>query len=138
MQDMLPRLEEAYRIWHESRGARRDVWADLLDDLVSFRTVGQPKRGFSFAQARQSREEVVNYLTRLTGDWEMIHFLPKSLVRQDNRIAMFGTAKWTHRSTGKSCEVLVGHMWRFREDKAVEVIEIFDSARVLAAMIPDP
>lgn len=130
-------LEAAYRIWSESGGRRSELWDDLLSEQVNFRTVGQPKRGFSFAYARQTKREVVNYLTRLTEDWDMVYFRPERFLADGPRVAMMGMASWRNRATGRICEVLVAHFWRFRDGRAVEIVEVFDSFRVMEAMTPE-
>ncbi len=134
MHDVLNKLQDAYRAWNDSKGADRDCWAALLDDHLNFRTVSQPRRGLALSAARQSREQVMDYLLTLTTDWEMNHFTVKTMLNDGEKIAVHGVASWRNRKSGRDAEVLYAHLWRFRNGKAIEVVEVFDSARIFEAM----
>jgi uncharacterized protein len=137
MQVPMDQLEAAYQAWHDSKGTNQDVWQELCSERVQLRSVGNEGGGLSFARARHSRDEFVHYLTGITAEWDMVYYMPKTFVKERNRVAMFGVSKWTNKATGKSCEVMVSHLWRFRDGKAIELIELFDSARAQAAATPD-
>lgn len=129
----LAALKQAYRKWNDEKGRRGDMWLDLLDDRVRFRSVGQAQPGLSFARDRNSREEVVGYLQGLTGEWEMVHWTPEQFVCEDDRIAMFGVCAWTNRKSGKIAEVRVAHLWQFKDSKIVALNEIYDTGAAAAA-----
>jgi ketosteroid isomerase-like protein len=76
-------------------------------------------------------------MSAILDEWDMVYYLPKTFDRERNRVAMFGTCKWTNKATGKACEVMVAHLSRFRNGKAIEPVELFDSARAVAAATPD-
>lgn len=130
-------LEAAYQAWHDSKGTDQVVWLALCSDRVQVRSVSHAGSGLSFAKARHSRDEFVQYLTGITTEWDMVFYLPQTFVREGNRVAMFGISKWTNKATGKSCEIMVSHLWRFRDGKAIELVELFDSARAVEAATPD-
>jgi ketosteroid isomerase-like protein len=63
----------------------------------------------------------------------MVHWTPETFVGDGDQIAMFGRCGWRHQTTNKVADIAIAHLWTFKEGKAVEVKEIFDSARVVAA-----
>ena len=126
----LSQLQNAYHIWHETKGSSGKPWLDLMDDEVCIYSMGEEAPGLSFAKDRQSKEEVVEYLTGLLVDWTMVHWTPEIFVSEGDRIAMFGHTAWTNKATGKTAETRIAHLWKFRDGKIVEFTEVFDSARV--------
>jgi ketosteroid isomerase-like protein len=50
---------------------------------------------------------------------------------------MQGVCSWTHKGTGKTCETPKVDIWRFRDGKAIEFYELFDTAAAFAAATPD-
>jgi ketosteroid isomerase-like protein len=133
----MEQLEAAYQAWHDSKGQSRDAWLALASERIQLRSVNQEGGGLSFARARHSRDDFLDYMTSLNAEWEMVYFSPKTFVRERNRVAMFGTSKWINKATRRPCEVMMAHLWRFRDGKAIELVEVFDSARAVTAATPD-
>ncbi|HUT51419.1 MAG TPA: nuclear transport factor 2 family protein [Alphaproteobacteria bacterium] len=129
----LSRLQNAYHVWHDTKGASASTWLDLMSDEVGIFSMGEEAAGLSFAKDRQNKHEVVEYLTGLLADWTMVHWTPEIYVREGDRIAMFGHTAWTNKATGKTAETRIAHLWQFDDGKIVEFTEVFDSARVVAA-----
>lgn len=132
----LDRLKTAYRTWADSKGASSEVWLDLMSDDVRMRSMGGSSPQIAFAEERRSKQEAVAYFAGLARDWSMVHWTPEVFVSEGDRIAVFSTCAWTHKSTGKTAEVAISHLWQFKNGKAVEVRELFDSARAIAAATP--
>jgi ketosteroid isomerase-like protein len=132
----IERLKAAYKAWHETKGEDASVWLDLMDDDFRLMSIGEETRGLAFAKERNSREEAVRYLAGLLEEWRLVHWTPETFVREGDRIAMFGRCAWVNRATGKSAECRIAHLWTFRDGKAIELTEIFDSARAAAAATP--
>ena len=126
-------LTAAYRAWHESKGADRDCWLNLMGDEVSIHSMGGDGAGLDFAKDCHSKAEAVDFMATIPKDWQMIHWTPNVFVEDGDRIAMFGRCGWTCRKTVRDAEVDIAHLWRFADGKIVDLIEIFDSARVVAA-----
>ncbi len=135
--DLLDRLEAAYQNWHDSKGADPNVWIDLIGEQMSLRSVGHESGGLSFAKSRRSKAEMLEYLASLHRDWQMEYWFPKTFVRDMSQVAVFGQCKFVFRGTGKAAEVMSVHFWRFRDGKAVELVEVFDTARAVLATKPD-
>lgn len=129
----LARLKSAYAVWNEFKGARTDAWLDLVSDDFNLLSIGEPHGPLAFGMPRRSKAEVVAYFASILADWTMVHWTPETYTCEGDRIAMFGRCAWTYKKTGKTVEVRSAHQWTFRDGKAVELIEIFDSARAAAA-----
>ena len=134
MSDHTPRekLENAYAAWHASKGKSQDTWLELMADDVCLHSSGGEGTGLDFARDCRSRSDVVGYFTSLLREWEMIHWTPDSFVDKGDVVAMFGRCKWRSRASGEPVEVDIAHLWRFADGKAVELLEVFDSAKVVA------
>jgi len=132
----LTALKAAYDVWHQSKGQRTDAWLALVADNMRIQSVGPEQPALAFAAPRRSKQEVVAYLAAITHEWQMVHYTPESYVCEGDRIAMFGRCAWTHKQTGKTAEVRVAQQWTFQNGLAVDLIEIFDSARAVAAATP--
>ena len=129
----LARLKEAYRVWNDARGENKDCWLDLMGDEVCIRSVGEQGPGLDFAGECHSKKGAVDYFSAILNDWEMIHWTPHTFLEEGGRIAMFGRCAWTCRKTGADAEVDIAHLWRFEDGKIVDLVEVFDSAKVVAA-----
>lgn len=131
--DDLERLKAAYKAWNDTKGGSSDVWLALLADSFSLRSMGHSSPGLTFAKERVSRQEALEYLTQLLSDWSLVYWIPETFVREGDQIAVFGRTAWINHATGKSAEMRVAHLWRFHNGNAIELNEIFDSARMVAA-----
>lgn len=132
----LDRLKHAYKSWHESKGTVSKPWFDLLADQVELQSMGNESKALAFGAPRRSKEEVVQYFEGLASNWSMLHWSPHTYVTEGDTIAVFSRCAWTSKETGKSVETPTAHLWRFEDGKVTSMIEIFDSARVLAAATP--
>jgi ketosteroid isomerase-like protein len=130
------RLKAAYKAWHDTKGEDASVWLGLMEDDFRLVSMGQEAQGLAFAKERNSRQEAVGYLTGLLKEWRMVHWTPETFVCEGDRIAMFGRCAWANRATGKSAACRIAHLWTFRNGKAIELTEVFDSARAAAAATP--
>lgn len=129
----LQRLKECYRAWDASKGTNTGCWFDIFADNIHFRSLGQDAVALAFAGERKSKSEAAGYFSGLAAHWTMIHWTPHTFVTEGDRVAVFGTCAWTSKETGKSVETPIANLWEFENGKAVSFIEIFDSARALAA-----
>lgn len=126
------KLREAYRIWGESRGGDARPWLALVSDDFVFRSVGEePALGFSGVHSGAS--QLTRYFDAILADWRMEFYQVDALFGDEDQVAMFGTCGWTHRKTGATVTTPIANLWRFRDGKAYECVEIFDSARAVAA-----
>jgi hypothetical protein len=90
----------------------------------------------AFARSYSNRDALRGYFDGLLGEWEMIHYTASEFVAQDDKVFMRGSTAWRNKRTGRSVETPKVDFWRFRDGKAVEYYEYFDTARVVAAATP--
>lgn len=132
----LASLKAAYAAWNDRKGYSVDVWRELMGEpfylgSVSSETVAD----LGFAKERHTKAEAIKYLTGIFDHWEMVHYTPQHYVGDDERIAMFGMCAYRNKRTGKVAECRIACLWRFENGKAVELIDVFDSAVAAAAAV---
>ena len=126
-------LERGYKAWHDSKGGSIDTWLPMFADATRFWSMAEGAHTLAFTQERKSRDEVRHYLTALTAEWSMIHFTIERYVAQEDAVAVFCSTAWRNKRTGKVAETQKVDFWRFKDGKAVEFREYYDTAKLLAA-----
>ena len=126
-------LKDAYARWHDSKGASVDHWMSFIADDVQFGSLARGAPEMAFARDYSNREALRGYFNGLLSQWEMVHFTVDEFVAERDAVFMRGSCAWRHKVTGKVCETPKADFWRFRDGKAVEVYEYYDTARALAA-----
>jgi uncharacterized protein len=130
-------LEKAYARWHETRGGSVDDWMALIDDNFQFGSLAQSAPQMAFATSYNSRTALKNYFDGLRAEWEMIHYTMNEFIAEGEVVVVRGNVAWRNRRTGKEVETPKIDFWRFRDGKAVEFYEYFDTARAFAAASND-
>ena len=128
----LAMLQAAYKAWHETKGDSA-AWNMVFDDNIVLHSMGDDVQALAFAKDGSARDHMLKYFAGLAKDWTMIHWTPETFVCEGDRIAMFGRCAWTNKATGKVADVRTAHLWTFANGKAIELTELFDSARAVAA-----
>ena len=126
-------LRSAYASWSETKGKSVDRWLSILADDIRFGPLIQGAPAMHYMQAASTRDAVRGYFEGLLGEWGMIHFTVDEFVAQGDAMFMRGSCAWRHKRTGKSVDTPKVDFWRFKDRKAVEFYEYFDTARALAA-----
>lgn len=133
----LARLKAAYAAWSERGPNALPVWRDLLaDDFVISSVDGRTARAVEFAVERGSRDAALAYLWGIFDQWDMGHYTPETFVCEGDRIAVFASCAFRNKETGKVAEFRIANLWRFRDGRAVELVEVFDTAPALKAAKP--
>lgn len=133
----IDRLKNAYQTWGDSKGARTDVWMDIVNDDFVLESVAEKPAGLEFAGNRTGPASIAGYFERLAEAWHMESYTIETIFGDGDRIAMFGRCTWTFKATGKTVTTPIAHLWHFRDGKAQSCLEIFDSATAAEAVIPD-
>jgi ketosteroid isomerase-like protein len=126
-------LKEAYRQWHETKGKSVDRFFAFLDEDISFGSIPRGAAPLEFARQYNGKTELRDYFDALRKDWEMIHYRIDEYVAQGDAVVARGSCAWTNRKTGRLVETPKVDFWRFRNGKAVEFYEYFDTAKVALA-----
>jgi ketosteroid isomerase-like protein len=136
--ELMNKLRAAYKEWHDTRGKSAATWIALMDDNIQMRSVADGAPGMEFSKSRKGKHAADDYFSALAADWEMIHHSPQEFLVDGDRVAVFGTCAFRNRKTGKVAETHVANLWRFKDGKAVEYFELYDTAKAFAAATPDP
>ena len=133
----IDRLKAAYQTWADSKGARTDVWTDIVGDDFHLQSMSEQQTALEVTDIRAGPKSLAGYFDVLAKSWTMQFYEVDALFGEGDQIAMFGRCSWTSKQTGKTATTAIAHLWRFRDGKAVSCIEIFDSAKAVEASIPD-
>jgi ketosteroid isomerase-like protein len=126
-------LREAYGRWHDSKGGSVDHWMTFVADDIKFGSLARGMPEMAFARAYNNREALGGYFKGLLSEWEMIHYTVDEFVAQGDAVFMRGSCSWRNKRTGQEVDTPKVDFWRFRDGKAVEFYEYYDTARVIAA-----
>jgi ketosteroid isomerase-like protein len=130
------KLKDAYDRWSGTRGEIPDVFLDLVAPDVDFGSVPRGKApSLAFAKAYKGREALREYFAGLNGGWSMVHYTIDHYVAQGDCVFARGSCAWTNKTTGKVAETPKVDFWRFKDGKATEFYEYFDTAHVAAAAV---
>jgi ketosteroid isomerase-like protein len=64
----------------------------------------------------------------------MMEYVAEHFVAQGDRVVMLGRCAWRYKKTGKYVWTPKADSWRFRDGKAVEFFEYYDTAQVREAI----
>ena len=126
-------LKEAYRQWHETKGGSLPQLLSIVDPMISFGSVPRGVAPLAFATQYDSRKALQGYFDGLLTNWTMVYYTIDEYIAQGDAVFARGATAWTNRITGKTAETPKVDFWRFRDGKAVEFYEYFDTACMAAA-----
>ena len=129
-------LKEAYRLWHDSKGASVDHWLYICADELTFGSIGQGVRAAPYMTLYDEKSKLGEYFQGLARDWEMIEFRPEHFVAQLDRVVMLGRCTWRCRRTSKTVWSPRAGSLRFASGKIIEFFEYFDTAGMRDALQP--
>jgi uncharacterized protein len=132
--DNVAKLKEGYRRWHESRGSSLDYWMSICDDDVRFGSIAQAPPGAAYLASYNGRAAMEQYFEGLARDWEMIEYIVDDLIAQGDRVVMLGRCSFRFRKSGCVVTTPKADAWRFKDGKAVEFFEYFDTAQLRDAV----
>jgi ketosteroid isomerase-like protein len=126
-------LKDAYRDWSESKGGSVEQLLGICDPHIRWGSVPRGAAPLAFAKQYESREGMREYFGGLLNDWEMVSYTIDEYVAQGDAVVARGATAWTNKNTGKVATTPKVDFWRFRDGKAIEFYEYFDTAAVAAA-----
>jgi ketosteroid isomerase-like protein len=125
-------LKDAYREWHESRGGSVEQLLSICDPGIRWGSVPRGAAPLAFAKQYESRDALQAYFGGLLSEWTMISYTIDEYVAQGDAVVARGSTSWTNKKTKKVMNTPKVDFWRFRDGKAVEFYEYFDTAHVAA------
>jgi ketosteroid isomerase-like protein len=126
-------LRDAYARWHDSRGGSVDHWMDVVADDIQFGSLARGAQEMQFATTYSNRDALRGYFEGLLSDWEMIHYTVDEYIAQGDTVVARGSTAWRNKRTGREADTPKVDFWRFRDGKAVEFYEYYDTACIFAA-----
>jgi ketosteroid isomerase-like protein len=125
-------LKRAYAGWNASKGDTQ-CWLDIVADDIKLSSLAKGATPLEFTATRHGAEELKSYLGGLLADWTMNFQHFDDFIAEGDRVVAIGNCSWTNKRTGKSVETPKVDIWRFRDGKAVEFHEFYDTAGAMAA-----
>jgi uncharacterized protein len=125
-------LEAAYRGWNASKGDP-GYWFDIVAPEIKLNSLGGGETPLEFTATRQGAEQLKVYLVGLLADWRMNFQNLKEIIADGDRLCAIVDMSWTNKRTAKTFEGVKVDIWRFKDGKAVEFQEFYDTARAMAA-----
>ena len=132
----IEKLKAAYEAWGNTKGDSISRWLELVGDDFEMRSVAPKPPGLAFAGVHKGPASLEVYLKSLLDAWRMEYYTVDTIIGDGDAVAIFGTCSWTFKSTGRTATTPIANLWRFRNGKAYQCIEIFDSARAAEAAMP--
>ena len=126
-------LKDAYRRWNDSRGGSVEEIMEICAPDICWGSVPRGAAPLEFAKDCSSKDEMRGYFDGLLSGWTMEHYTIDEYVAQGDAVVARGSCAWVNKQTGKRAETPKVDFWRFRDGKAVEFYEYFDTASVAAA-----
>jgi len=129
-------LKEAYRRWSESHGGTVEHWMSLCDENIAFGSLAQAPPQLEYLASYRARDALGAYFEGIKRDWDIIEYRVDHLVAQGDRVVMLGHLTVRSKATGKIVKTPKVDSWRFKDGKAIEFFEYYDTAQVIQAMAP--
>jgi ketosteroid isomerase-like protein len=129
-------LKEAYTQWVDGKGTDFACWADIMCDDASLGSLADGRAEMPFTARRTSKAEILGYLEGLMQDWEMVSHDMNEFIAQGDRVVVVGRVAWRNRATGRVADTPKVDIWRIRDGKAVDYVELYDTARSIEAARP--
>jgi ketosteroid isomerase-like protein len=128
-------LKQAYAEWHRTKAERTDMWTSIVADGFHLCSVTDSAiEGIDFCRVYRSRDELADYFSAITKDWEMVYYEPQQFIAQGDKVAVVANACWRFKRTGKEAAIKKVDVWTFdAAGQATDFFETFDTATVLAA-----
>jgi ketosteroid isomerase-like protein len=121
------RIRNAYAQWNATKGASPEAFLDLMAEDVRMKTNLAPPELHPLAHERTGIENARDYLVSLVLHLEMIDFPTEEIVAQGDTVVWIGSCAWRDRKTGEETDTRKVDVWRFKDGKVVDVLEMFDT-----------
>ena len=126
-------LRKIYQEWHDTKGKSVQKILDILAPDVSWGSLAQGAENLDFTRHSLSKQQVADYFQGLANGFEMNFYRPDEFLAAGDFVLMIGTCSFKNKATGKTFTTPKADLWRFRDGKAVEFFEYYDTAGALAS-----
>jgi uncharacterized protein len=129
-------LKEAYKKWHDTKAGSAAHWLSLMTDDIQFRSLAAGAPRMEFTRTSTCKNDVKDYFTQLTSEWEMIRYDIDEYIAQGDRVVALGSCVYRNKKTGKILETPKADFHRFRDGKMCEFFEFYDTAQAISQATP--
>jgi hypothetical protein len=129
-------LAHVYRRWHETKGGALEELIDIFDENVRFGSLAEGVAPAAFTAFAIGPQQLRRYFSGLLSNWTMRYYIVDYMIAEDDRVVVVGSTAWTNKATRKDVETAKVDIWRFRDGRAVEFMEYYDTAKLFAAATP--
>jgi ketosteroid isomerase-like protein len=126
-------LQNAYNRWNTTKGGSIADWMVLMDDDISFGSLAEGAEVVPFTAPLRRKDSLKTYFDGLLGNWTMVHYTVDEYVAEGDRVVAIGSTSWKNKHTGKTFDTRKVDVWKFKNGKAIEFYEFYDTAMVAAA-----
>lgn len=126
-------LKHAYGRWHDTKAGSVGDFLAIVDDHVLWGSIPRGQAPLEFATQYNSKSALHAYFDGLTTEWAMLHYTIDQYVADGDMVVARGSTSWKNKKSGKTFETPKVDVWRFKNGKAIEFYEYFDTATVMAA-----
>jgi hypothetical protein len=109
---------------------------EIMADDISLGSLANGSPEMPFSASRSNKSQILDYLEELNRDWDMVSFDMNDFIAQGDRVVAIGRVAWRNKATGKIADTPKVDVWRFRDGKAVDFLEFYDTALSFAAATP--
>lgn len=120
-------IRSAYARWLETRGGSAEDFIAMLSPEIVMRTVLGADVPDEMSLGMTGIDGARAYFASVARDWEMIDYPTEEIVAQGDTVVWIGRCHWRNRSSFAEVNSPKVDIWRFRDGKALEVLEMFDS-----------
>ncbi len=125
---------DAYKLWHESKGASVDHWMGILSDKVKFKSLADGAEKLEFTSRIKSRADMKHYFSGLSKDMEMLHYSIDHIIAEGDKVVVVGRTGWRVKANGQEFDTPKCDFVRFEDGRIVSFYEFYDTAMVLNAI----
>jgi uncharacterized protein len=126
-------LAEAYRRWDETKGGSVSHWMSIVAEDITFGSLAEGSSAATFTAALKGRNQLNRYFDGMLSSWSMLHYTVGFMIAEGDRVAVICSTAWRNKATTKVFDTPKVDVWRFRESRAIEFYEYYDTAKLAAA-----
>jgi len=126
-------LARAYKLCHDTKSGSVKDWMEIVDDGITFGSMAEGSATATFTAHVHGKQELKRYFDGLLGGWAMIRYRADYFIAEGDRVAMNGSTAWRNITTNKVCDTPRVDVWRFRDGRAIEFYEYYDTVKMMQA-----
>lgn len=129
-------LKETYAAWDACKGSDPTVWTRHVAPAFLMHSLAGGAPPMEFTARVCCPADLDRYFEGLARDWSMNFFRIDRYVAQGNMVVAIGECSFTNRNTGKTVVTPKLDVFKFLHGQIVEVSELYDTAKTMAAARP--